>query len=158
MKLVQIQKNEEKILERLLQLYLHDISSHFPIDFDEKKGIYLYDKLDKYFDNSNNYAYFIKNEENLLGFMLIDSCDNEMIVQEMFVLNHHKNKGIGKAAAYSIFDKYKGNWIIKSLPCSEPSERFWNRTIKEYTNTKYEIEHIGKYNRAVFRFNNSEEK
>ncbi|MDO5569143.1 MAG: GNAT family N-acetyltransferase [bacterium] len=156
MKLVQIQKEEENILKRLLQLYLHDISNYFTIDFDESSGLYLYDNLDKYFDNSNNYAYFIKNEQSLLGFMLIDSNDNEMIVQEIFILNQYKNKGIGKNAIYSVFNKHKGNWLIKSLPCSEPSERFWNRTIKEYTNNKYEVEHIGKYNRAVFRFNNLE--
>ena len=51
----------------------------------------------------------------------------------------------------------KGNWVIKSLPCSPKSENFWNKTIKNYTNDSYSIEHIGKYNRAVFRFSNINE-
>lgn len=149
-----IKKEELIILERLLQLYLHDISFHFPVDFDENTGLYLCYSLDKYFDESNNYAYFIKFENKIAGFIFIDTDLNNLIVQEMFVLNNYKNKGIGKLAIFEIFNKHKGDWIIKSLPCSEPSERFWNRTINEYTKGKYNIERIGKYNRAVFTFNN----
>lgn len=157
MKLVQVKQTEIEILERLLQLYLHDVSKYFPIDFDENAGLYLYDSLDKYFNDSKNYAYFIKLEEKIAGFILVDTTESENIIQEMFVLNHHKSNGVGKKAVYDILDKYKGNWVIKSLPSSEPAERFWNRTIKEYTNENYHVQHVGKYNRAIFTFNNSDE-
>ncbi len=156
MELVQIKQKDLEILERLLQLYLHDISKYFPIEFEENTGLYLYDGLDKYFDGSKNYAYFIKLEKKIAGFILVDSNENEKIIQEMFVLNHHKNKGIGKLAVCKVLENSKGNWIIKSLPNSEPAERFWDRTIKEYTNNSYHVEHVGRYNRAVFTFNNSD--
>ena len=52
-------------------------------------------------------------------------------------------------------NEYKGNWVIKSLPCSPKSENFWNKTINKYTDGNFELEHIGKYNRAVFKFNNA---
>ncbi|HOZ88952.1 MAG TPA: GNAT family N-acetyltransferase [Bacilli bacterium] len=155
MELIQLVKKDKKILERLLQLYLHDISDYFPINFNNQKACYLYDSLLKYFDNSNNYAYLIKNGEETLGFMLIDQIDNEIVMQEMFILNHHKNKGIGQAAVNMVFDKHKGNWLIKSLPCSESSERFWQKVIKSYTNDNFQVDHVGKYNRAVFKFNNN---
>ncbi len=154
MELVQIKKEETNILERLLQLYLHDISFHFPMNFDESTGLYLCYSLDKYFDDSINYAYFIKHEEKLAGFMFVDTDDNNIYIQEMFVLNSYKNKSIGKLAAFEVFNKHKGNWMIKSLPCSEPSERFWNKTIKEYTSDNFNLERTGNYNRAVFTFNN----
>jgi predicted acetyltransferase len=72
-------------------------------------------------------------------------------------------KGIGpkkaqllrKIGITKIFDMHKGNWIIKSLPGSPKAESFWNKTVSKYTNNKFEIDHIGKYNRAVFTFNNS---
>lgn len=157
MKLVQVKQKDIKILERLLQLYLHDVSNCFPIDFDENTGLYLYDSLDKYFDDSKNYAYFIKLEEKIAGFILVDTDETDIIIQEMFILNHHKNKGIGKLAVYEVLGKNKGSWVIKSLPSSEPAERFWNRTIKEYTNDNYHVEHVGRYNRAIFTFNNRDE-
>lgn len=155
--LKQVSKDDKEILNNLLQLYLHDISLYFPIDFDSNSGTYIYDDLNKYFALSENYAYLFMDDNNIIGFALVDKDvdANEMVVQEMFILNNYKNKGYGKEAIFNVFDTYKGNWIIKSLPCSSKSENFWNKAIKEYTNDRFEIEHIGRYNRAVFRFNNS---
>lgn len=152
-----INKERIKILERLLQLYLHDISQYFQMDLDSNTGLYEYDSLKKYFDNSNNYAYIIKNDNKLAGFMLIDTDDeSNFIVQEMFVLNNYKGNNIGKNSISLLLKKYKGNWIIKSLPGSIKAEIFWTKTINELTNSSCNITHIGKYNRAVFTFNNEE--
>ena len=149
-------KNEERnILDNLLQLYLHDLSLWFPIDFDSKEGKYIYDDLSKYFDGSNNYAYLLKDDENIIGFSLVDTSeDNTMVFQEMFILNNYKSKGYGKEVVTKIFDMHKGDWVIKAVPCSPKAENFWKKTIEEYTNNTYELEHTGKYNRAEFRFNN----
>ncbi|MBE6158388.1 MAG: GNAT family N-acetyltransferase [Firmicutes bacterium] len=150
-----VNKEEKYLLDNLLQLYLHDISLYFPMDFDSKEGKYIYDDLSKYFDGSNNYAYLLKDDENIIGFSLVDTTeDNTMVIQEMFILNNYKSKGYGKEIATKIFDMHKGNWVVKALPCSPKAENFWKRTIEEYTNNTNELEYIGKYNRAVFKFNN----
>ena len=47
----------------------------------------------------------------------------------MFVLNNYKGKNIGEKAVSKIFDMYKGNWTIKSVPSSPKAENFW--TIKQ---------------------------
>ena len=150
--------DEENIglLKNLLQLYLHDVSLYFPINLNSKTCKYEYDDLTKYIDNSNNFAYFFMNKDEIVGFTLINNDVHTMIVQEMFILNNYKNKGFGEEAITKVFDEFKGKWIIKSLPCSSKSENFWKKTIERYTNNKYDIEYIGKYNRAVFSFNNND--
>ena len=152
--LERINNNKKELLNNLLQLYLHDISIYFPIDFNSKTCKYEYDDLAKYFNESDNYAYLFLKDKDIVGFTLIDREDDNYIVQEMFILNNYKNNGVGEECINEVFNCHKGNWTIKSLPCSPKSENFWNKTIKKYTNNKYDIEHIGKYNRAVFRFNN----
>ncbi len=149
-----VKKAQRKVLENLLQLYLHDISLYFPMDFDSNNGIYAYDDIDNYFDNNSCYPYFIKDDMNIVGFMLIKRNNDNIIMQEMFVLNNYKGKGIGKEAVIQIFNRLKGNWIIKSLPCSPKAENFWIKTVNDYTNNKCVIEHVGKFNRAVLTFNN----
>ena len=72
--LIKVNKNERSKLEKLLQLYLHDLSLYFPLDFDSEKCEYDYD-LDKYFDN--DFAYFIKSSNDILGFILIDINGNK---------------------------------------------------------------------------------
>ncbi|MBQ3021057.1 MAG: hypothetical protein IJD92_02380 [Bacilli bacterium] len=153
-KIEKIKKEDKIILERMLQLYLHDISSYFYIDFDSKTGLYKYDELDKYFDESENFAYFIKNNDAILGFSLVDIFQNENVIQEIFILNNYKGQSVGTMAAELIFEENKGNWVVRALPKSEKAEKFWYKSINQYTNNSFKIEHVGKYNRAIFTFNN----
>jgi len=151
-----LKKKEKPIFENLLQLYLHEISYYFPASYDSKMVIFNYDDINKYYDNTNNIIYLIVYGENndIIGFILVDKNDQEMYIQEIFVLNHYKNQEIGTRAVNKLLDMYKANWTIKSLPNSKPAERFWKRTIKNYTNDNYKVEYVGKYSRAVFTFSN----
>lgn len=152
--LKEIELEKKDILNNLMQLYLHNISLNFPMDFDSNTGMYGYDDIEKYFENDNNKAFFILKENEIAGFMLIDLSDEKNIVQEMFVLNNYKRKGVGKTAVSILFEKFRGNWEIKSLPCSESAEKFWISSVKEYTNDQFNLEYVGKFNRAVLTFNN----
>ena len=49
-----------------------------------------------------------------------------------------------------LFDKFKGNWEIKSLPCSENAEKFWISSVKEYTNDKYNLERFIKAQNEIY--------
>lgn len=152
--LKEIELEKKDILNNLMQLYLHNISLNFPMDFDSNTGMYGYDDIEKYFENDNNKAFFILKENEIAGFMLIDLSDEKNIVQEMFILNNYKRKGVGKIAVSILFDKFRGNWEIKSLPCSESAEKFWISLVKEYTNDQFNLKYVGKFNRAVLTFNN----
>jgi len=152
--LKEIDLKEKEILDKLMQLYLHDISLYFPIEYDEKTILYKYDDINKYFNNEENKAFFIQNDKNIVGFILINITKEKNIVQEIFILNNHKRKGIGKIAVNKIFEKYKGIWEVKSLPNKKSAEEFWISTIKEYTKDNFKLEYVGKYNRAVITFNN----
>lgn len=149
-KLVNVEKKEKNILNNLLQLYLHEISFYFPIQFDSLKGEYQYENLDIYFNNQTNKAYFIKADLDIIGFLLINKEEDTNIIQEIFVLNNYKNKGIGEKAVVLLIKE--GKWLIKSLPNSLLAEKFWDKTISKITNGNYLVEHIGKYERAVYRF------
>ncbi len=143
---------EKDKLEKLLQLYLHDLSLFFSIAFDSDRCEYEYD-LNKYF--GDNYAYFIKSNDDILGFILIDdNKENNYEISEMFVLNNYRENKIGEKAAVEIFDKYKGNWTIKVVPLSPKAELFWKKTVDNYTKGNFKLEHTGKYNRAELYFAN----
>lgn len=142
-------------LERLLELYLHDLSLYFPLPFNSEECKYDYN-LDKYF--IDNYAYFIKDNNNILGFILIDdNKNNNYEVSEIFILNNYKRNNIGGISISKIFDIYRGNWTIKAVPNSIPAEAFWIKIVSNYTNGNYKIAYIGKYNRLELYFNNVKE-
>ncbi len=154
MTLERVKLKDKKILNNLIQLYLHNLSQNFKIDFDSKKGLYIYEDISKYFINDNDIPLFIKDEDNILGFILLNLSEKENIVQELFILNNYKRLGYGKKAITEVFNTYKGNWCIKVVPCTPNSENFWINTVNEYTKGKYKLERTGKYNRAEIYFNN----
>lgn len=148
-----VKEDERCKLEKLLQLYLYDLSLYFPIPFNSVSCEYEYD-LSKYFDN--NFAYFIKQDDKILGFILIDdNSNNNYEISEMFVLNNYKGKKIGEQAVTKVFDMFKGNWIIKVVPSSPVAEAFWKKTVNNYTNGNFKIEYTGKYSRAELSFRNN---
>lgn len=153
-KLEKATKDEKNKIKKLLQLYLHDLSMYFPITFDSSKCEYVYDDLDKYF--TDNYAYFIKCENDICGFVLVDNNKNAHYeISEMFVLNNYKGKKIGETAVVKIFNMYKGNWVIKAVPSSPIAEKFWTKTVDNYTSGNFKIVHTGKYARAELYFSNN---
>ena len=44
-----VNSNERSLIENLLQMYLHNISEYFPIDFNSETCTYDYDDIIKYF-------------------------------------------------------------------------------------------------------------
>jgi len=144
-----------EIMERLLQLYLHDISLYYPMDIDQNTCLYQYDDLEKFLGSGDDAAvYLIEIENKPTGFILVGFADGTNIVQEMFVLNNYKRRGVGSAAVIELFDKHRGNWEVKALPRSEQAESFWINTINKYTHGNYNVERIGVFNRAAITFNN----
>ena len=52
------------IIGRLMQLYLHNISLYFPMDMNQETGLYIYDDLDSYLnDTEYKSAYIIKSDK-----------------------------------------------------------------------------------------------
>lgn len=151
MKLEEITIKEKNKLEKLVQLYLHDLSKDFKIDFNNDTCEYLYD-LSTYFHN--NKAYFIKVVNNIVGFILLDINKDNYEISEIFILNNYKNNHYGEEAVTTIFNMYKGNWVIKAVPNSNIAKNFWNKVINKYTNNNYKVIKTGKYNRPEYYFNN----
>ncbi len=151
--LQEIKIEDKDKLNKLMQLYLHDISKDFKMDFISETCNYAYENLSDYYTKNDHKGYFIIHNENIAGFILY-KYENLHIVQEFFVPNNYKRAGIGKNAAIKLFDMYKGNWEVKCVPNSVQAEKFWNKVIKEYTNDFYKLMHTGKYNRAEFEFFN----
>ena len=120
---------EKEKLKKLLQLYLHDLSLYFPLPFNSITCEYDYN-IDKYF--SDNYAYFIKDNNNILGFILVDdNKNNNYEISEIFVLNNYKRNKIGKESVTKVFNLHRGNWTIKAVPNSIIAESFWKNIVKE---------------------------
>lgn len=138
-----VKKDEKEILNNLLEKYRYEFSQYNKMDVNSL-GLYGYDFLDNYWTEDNRFPFFIKIEDKLAGFVMVNDypelkLETDYSISEFFVMYKYRRQGIGKYAVKYILDRFSGKWQLKFHPKNEVSQSFWINTIDEYTNGKYKI-------------------
>ena len=136
-----VTKDKKEILRNLLEKYEYEFSQYTQIDVTEL-GLYGYDYLDNYWTENNRFPYFIKVDNKLAGFIMVNNypiinLDTNYSMSEFFVLYKYRKMGVGTFSVKKMFDKYKGKWGLMYHPKNIPSKTFWNKVVHEYTKGKY---------------------
>jgi predicted acetyltransferase len=71
-------------------------------------------------------------------------------MSEFFVLRRHRGRGIGRAAVFALFDRFRGAWAVTEIMCNTLAISFWRRVIGEYTSGKYQEAMSGTEVRQTF--------
>lgn len=161
------------IIQNLARFYAYDMSRYcgqalagweFPDD-----GLYECQDFKKYFEKTNNYAFFIKINDELAGFVLIDQLEVLPEVNwnmgQFFIVAKFQRSGVGAKIAKQVFDRFQGEWSVGAIPQNTRAVEFWRKVIKEYTQdhfteslmTSEELkteEHPTPYPMIMFRFKN----
>src|SRR4051812_26669424 len=108
---------DEPILANLLELYVHDLSEIFPVDIGAD-GRFGYTGLTRYWSEpATRFAFLIRTSARLAGFALVTrgspaSTDPEALdLAEFFVLRSCRRSGVGRRAAFALWDRLRGDWI-----------------------------------------------
>ncbi|MFL6234712.1 MAG: GNAT family N-acetyltransferase [Thermoanaerobaculia bacterium] len=128
------------LLANLLQLYIYDLSEAFPGVELGADGRYSYEKLPLYWSEpERRFPFLIRFEGRIVGFVLVTrgspaSDDPEVFdVAEFFVLRRYRRSGVGRGAAFVLWDRLPGRWIVRVSEGNPGGLRFWTDVIGEYT-------------------------
>lgn len=111
--------NEEKsVVANLSQYYLYELSKYMSGIQAGDAGLYhgLPD-LDAYWEEPNRYAFIIRVDEELAGFVLVvqGSLEDERNeIGEFFVMQKFNGKGVGTTVAKQVFDSFPGKILNKA--------------------------------------------
>lgn len=136
-----IKKHERPVLENLMQFYFYDFSAFNGADVTEtgQFGEYPYTSL--HWTEENRHPYFIQHQGNIAGFVLVSKIildtRNYYSISEFFVLKKFRKLGVGRKAAFSIFDRFTGEWEVTQIISNHPAQAFWRKVIGEFTNENY---------------------
>jgi len=53
-------------------------------------------------------------------------------------MRKYRRQGLGKYVAVSIFDRYRGEWVVSQIYSNDVSRTFWEKIISDYTGGHYE--------------------
>jgi predicted acetyltransferase len=128
------------LLSNLLELYIHDLSEAFAVDIGPD-GRFGYDKLPLYWtEPDRRFAFLIRSGDRIAGFALatrgspVSSNPDDLDVAEFFVLRRHRRCGTGRRAAFLLWDRLPGRWIVRVSEGNAPGLAFWRRVVAEYAN------------------------
>jgi predicted acetyltransferase len=141
------------LLSNLLELYQYDLSEIFPIKIGAD-GRFGYEKLPLYWSEPDaNFAYVIRSRAEVAGFALVtrgspatDDPD-DFDLAEFFVLRSYRRSGVGRRAAFLLWDRHRGQWVVRVSQMNLGALPFWEGAIREYTGGLFcEKEYRGKSN------------
>ena len=142
--LKQVTIDEKEILRNLLEKYNYEFSQWDKRDVNEL-GLFGYKYLDYYWSEDKRWAYFILVDNKLAGFAMVndlpevDDRENDFQMAEFFVLQKHRQSGVGRQAFCKVLDMHKGKLQLKRHPANIASVHFWDKVICEYTNGRFEL-------------------
>lgn len=131
------------LLSNLLALYIHDLSEVFAIDVDAD-GRFEYPRLPLYWSEPDTrFPFLIRVGARLAGFALVTrgspaGGDPEQLdVAEFFVLRRHRRSHVGRRAAFLLWDRLPGRWIVRVSLANRAGLPFWRSTIDEYSRGEF---------------------
>ncbi len=136
LEIVKVEEEQREILAHLIELYEYDFSEYENSDVNSY-GLYGYSYLDYYWTEQDRYAYFIKVNGKLAGFVMVcgfcyvSKDDQTLCMSEFFVLKKYRRQGIGKKAAIEVLKMHPGKWELTVHPNNPVSHKFWNSVISE---------------------------
>lgn len=128
-----------KLLENLLELYVHDMSAYFPNVELGPDGRFGYAKLPLYWSEPDRYPFLIRMESRVVGFALVTrgspvSDDPATYdIAEFFVLRAYRRLGVGRRAAFALWQTLRGPWTVRVSVGNAGAARFWSDAVGRFT-------------------------
>lgn len=138
----------KELLRNLYSLYLHDLSAYSASLHTNEKGVFEFEGFEKFWDTEGLEPFFIKYDRKVVGFILLVSSPLtkkgiDYMINDFFVLNAYRGKGVAKQAVKNCFTYYKGHFYISQLKDNDRAISFWKKAYeklnieyKEYNDVK----------------------
>ena len=134
--LQKVQESEKMILRNLYSLYLHDLSKFTTNITIGADGFFEYEDLHMFWGNDGITPYFIKVDHSSVGFLLLLERpfleqENDFSINDIFILNQYKGKGIGKKVIENLLEAKRGQYFVIELTKNIPAVSFWKKVYRE---------------------------
>ena len=118
---------QRPLVERLWQLYSHDLSEFRGV-MPDGDGLFTPGRLPLYFGNPDRCGYLIFHGSALAGFALIRGLsEGPRVMGEFFVVRASRRRRVGQQAALQVLELHPGRWEIAFQEENPAAARFWRR-------------------------------
>ncbi len=133
---------QRALLENLLQLYAYDFSEVLGTPVGDA-GRFAVPSLEPYFAEDGRHPFLLRVDGHPAGFALVTGRsrltgdEGTRDVTEFFVMRAYRRRGVGKQAAFELFDRFPGRWEVRQRASNTAATAFWRRVITAYTGGRF---------------------
>lgn len=141
--IVHAEYEQDSILRRLFEFYLHDLAEWFR--FDQLPDGRYTDSTGRYWLEGHD-VYLLYAEDIPIGFGLVGPAEEWLPgldardMTEFFVVRRHRRSGIGEEFAETLWRSHDGGWLVRVFQPNEPALPFWRDTISSFTGGRFDEE------------------
>jgi predicted acetyltransferase len=138
--LVPLTDENRPVVERLWQLYKHDLSE-FRDSHPGTDGMFKPGHLPYYFGEPDRCGFLIRAGGNLAGFVLVGGVVQEpRHIGEFFIARSARRRRIGYAVANRLLRMYPGRWEIAFQEENPKAARFWRQVATDAAGSNWQEE------------------
>ena len=148
MQIEPILPEQKSVFMQLMNLYNYDFTEYEDEEISED-GFYDYENYrrittDTYWNDDSWRTFLIRVDKRIAGFVLVHNhCrfigDNDAHnIDEFFVMKKYRRMGVGRFAAKTVFDMFRGKWEVLQLPSNLRAQMFWKAVISDYMQGDYQ--------------------
>ena len=149
-----VRKEDHDLLWNINQKYLYEMTLYYDDPMDEH-GNYHYGHFEDYFIEPERKAFFIMNDETMVGFAMICPYSNighdpDYTMAEFTIFPTYRRHHLAKEAADLILSSFTGRWEIKYNEKNRAAKSLWTSVTAPYQPV---IHHLND-EETVFEFDN----
>lgn len=138
-----VTEDEVEVVERLWQLYRHDLSE-FRGMLPETDGLFRAGRLPAHLADESSRVLLVRRGGRPAGFALVRStgADEERTISEFFVVRAVRRAGVGREVALAVLRAQPGRWLIGFQEENPGAARFWRRIATEVAGDTWTEERV----------------
>lgn len=129
-RLEEVQVKDKDLLWNINQKYLYEMTNFYD-DLMDENGNFHYGHFEDYFTNPTRMAYFIRNDDTLVGFAMLCPYSNigqepDYTMAEFTIFPAYRRRHLALDTVRMILEKHPGKWEIKYNENNEGARKLWN--------------------------------
>jgi predicted acetyltransferase/predicted GNAT family acetyltransferase len=136
---------DNNTIQNLGRFYVYEMSRYcgfLPTWDVPSNGLFECIDLSSYCEKPDRYAFLVKVDDELAGFVLINKVGSTPIVDwnigEFFIVSKFQGKGVGSYVAEQVFNQFPGVWETSQIPENKAAIEFWNKVVSRYSHGQFE--------------------
>ena len=143
-RLQEVKAEERELLWNIIQKYLYEMTKYYPENMDEQ-GIYQYEYFDAYFTDAERKAFFIYEDEIMVGFVMLNPYSAiehhpDYTIAEFTIFPSYRRNHRAINAVNLILSRYHGKWEIKYNEKNVGAKKLCTILTEPYSPVVYHID------------------